>query len=474
MKSRDFSGTPVFGKASPEVHEKTGPGPLFRARFPKPAGVRETLGLAGVFLAGSVFLSCATGSFAKVDRAIERGNYSEGAAFLEEEKSSRYTSRDKILYYLDKGLLCHYAGSYEDSSRLLEEGEREIEAAFTKSITLEAGAYLLNDTTREYAGEDYEDIYINSFNALNYYHRGSIEDAMVEIRRMNNKAQYLSVKYGLMLSNLQKQALEESAAVPENPGAASKFTDSALARYLGILFYRGTGRHDDARIDRDQLLVAFANSPNVYTYPPPASIDEELEIPEGMARLNVIGFSGLSPVKKEEVLRIPLPGPRWIKIALPDMEYRYSDIGGIEVVFDDGRHFELELLEDIEGVARETFKEKKNIIYMKTVIRATLKGATSSALDIAADETGGSTGLALGILSLATQIFAEASERADLRISRYFPAKAWAGGINLAPGLYSFRVRYYSRSGKEVASFRYENMRIREGALNLAEAICLK
>jgi hypothetical protein len=445
-----------------------------KQRFPKNFSFWEKLSLSGIFLTGIVFLSCATGSFARVDRALERGNYSEGAALIEEEKSSHYTSRDQILYYLDKGLLSHYAGNYGDSSRLLEEGERAIEAAFTKSITMEIGAYLLNDTTREYSGEDYEDIYINSFNALNYYHRGSIEDALVEIRRMNNKTRYLSVKYGLILSNLQKKALEESTVIPANPDAASKFTDSALARYLGMLFYRGTGRYDDARIDRDQLRVAFANSPNVYAYPAPSSVEDELEIPEGMARLNVLGFSGLSPIKEEETLRIPIPNSRWIKIALPNMVYRNSDIGSIEVVFDDGRRFGLELLEDIEAVARETFKEKKNVIYMKTVIRAVLKGATSSALDIAASETGGETGLVLGVLSFASQIFAEVSEQADLRISRYFPAKAWVGGINLAPGVYSFRVHYYSRSGKEIASFRYENMHIRERVLNLAEAICLK
>jgi hypothetical protein len=351
-------------------------------------------------------------------------------------------------------MLNHYAGRYEDSSRLLEDGERAIEAAFTKSVTMEIGTYLLNDTTREYAGEDYEDIYINAFNALNYYHRGSIEDALVEVRRMSNKTQYLSVKYGIILSNLQKKALEESAAVPPNPDALSKFTDSALARYLGMLFYRGIGRYDDARIDRDQLRVAFANAPEVYTYPAPPSIEDELDIPQGMARLNVLGFSGLSPVKKENTLRIPIPNSRWVKIALPDMVYRNSDVGSIEVIFDDGRRFELELLEDMEAVARETFKEKRNIIYLKTVIRAVLKGATSSALGIAADQTEGNTGLVLGILSLAAQIFAEASEQADLRVSRYFPAKAWAGGINLATGRYSFLVRYFGRSGRELVSFR--------------------
>jgi hypothetical protein len=420
------------------------------------------------------FVSCATSSFARVDNAVSREDYSGGVKILEDSKSSYYTNRDAILYYLDKGMLTHYAGLYDDSSQLLEEGERAIEAAFTKSLSMEIGTYLLNDNTREYAGEDYEDIYINAFNALNYYHQGDIEGALVEVRRMNNKARYLATKYDVVLSNLQKQALEESAEIPPDINALSQFTDSALARYLGMLFYRSTGHNDDARIDRNQLLVAFANSPNVYTYPAPSCIGEELEIPPGMARLNVLAFGGLSPVKEEVVIRIPLPRSRWAKIALPEMMDRPSEIRKIEVVFDNGRTIDLELLEDIAAVARETFKEQKNLIYLKSVIRAVLKGTSASVLDSASEEVGGDGGLALGILSIAAQVYAEASEQADLRISRYFPARAWVGGINLEPGIYSFQVNYYGQSGRPLVSMRYEDMNIRAGALNLAEAVCLK
>ncbi|MDR2102323.1 MAG: hypothetical protein LBP43_07105 [Treponema sp.] len=431
---------------------------------------------APVFLAALV--SCATGSFAKVDNAVSREDFLGGAGILEASKSSYYTNRDTILYYLDKGMLTHYAGLYGESSRLLEEGERAIEAAFTKSLTMEIGTYLLNDNVREYAGEDYEDIYINAFNALNYYHRGDLEGALVEIRRMNNKARYLADKYGVVLTSLQKKALEESAVLPPVPppdaNAPSNFTDSALARYLGMLFYRGAGHPDDARIDRDRLQVIFANSPNLYPHPVPSSVREEGEIPPGMARLNVLAFSGLSPVKEEVMLRIFLSGSRWIKIVLPEMVSRRSEVGKIEVVFDDGRTFALELLEDIEAVAGETFKERKNVIYIKTIIRSAMKSATSAVLDAASEEAEGNMGIALGVLSILTQVYAEASEQADLRISRYFPAKAWVGGINLEPGIYSFRVNYYGHSGRPLVSLEYNDMTIREGALNLTEAVCLK
>jgi hypothetical protein len=428
-----------------------------------------------LFFSGVLFLSCATTNLhSRVDNAVYRDDYPEGIALIEKDKKSLYRDKDILLYYLDGALLNHYALRYEESSQLFQAGERAIEDAYTKSVIMEIGTYILNDTTREYGGEDYEDIYINVFNALNYYHMGNIEDAMVEIRRMNNKLQFLASKYGVITSKLQQKALEDEVALPPGPGGEVHFFNSALARYLGMLFYRGTGHTDDARIDRDQLKLAFANAPSVYTYPPPASIDDELAIPPGKARLNVIAFSGLGPVKTEEVIRIPVSRDRYVKIALPVMVQRPSQVSRVEVFLDTGEQFSLELLEDIGAAARETFKERADLIYLKSVIRAVIKTASSSILDSASDEAGGNAGLALGILSIGVQLFAEASEQADLRISRYFPARAYAGGINLDPGVYSFTVNYYTAAGRLAASFNQENIVIAENQLNLAEAVCLK
>jgi hypothetical protein len=422
-----------------------------------------------------LLFSCASGNpYRQADTLAQRGDYQESLALIERDKKTLYRDRDATLYYLDAGLLNHYIADYRRSTELLQEGERAIEAAYTKSITMEIGTYIINDTVQEYAGEDYEDIYINTFNALNYYHEDDLEDAMVEIRRMNNKLAFLASKYGIIVDNMQKKALEENASIPPDPGAGqTTFTNSALARYLGMLFYRGNGNLDDARIDRDQIHIAFANNPSVYAYPPPGSLDQELPVPAGKARFNVIAFSGSAPVKEEEILRVLIPNARYIKIALPVMASRPSTVNRIAVRFDSGESFDLELLEDIEAIATETFRERAHLAYLKSVIRATVKGVASSVMGSMGDEMGGNTGMVLGLLSIGTQLFAEASEKADLRISRYFPAKAYVGGITLDPGLYSYSIIYYS-GGKVVDSYRQENVQIRAGALNLAEAACLK
>jgi hypothetical protein len=422
-----------------------------------------------------LFFSCASGNpYKEADSLAQRGEYQKSLDLIEKDKKDLYRDKDATLYYLDAGMLNHYVADYRRSTELLQEGERAIEAAYTKSVTMEIATYIVNDTTREYAGEDYEDIYINTFNALNYYHEDDLEDAMVEIRRMNNKLAFLASKYGVIVDNMQKAALEEGSEIPPDPAAGqTTFTNSALARYLGMLFYRGNGKPDDARIDRDQIRLAFANNPSVYAYSPPASLDDELPIPNGKARFNVIAFSGSAPIKEEDILRILIPNGRYIKIALPVMTPRPSAVNRIEVRFDSGESFDLELLEDIEAIATETFTERAHLAYLNSVLRATIKGVASSVMGGVADEMEGDAAMVMSLLSIGTQIFAEASEMADLRISRYFPARAYVGGLTVDPGLYSYSIIYYS-GNRVVDSFRQENAPIRAGRVNLAEAVCLK
>jgi hypothetical protein len=330
----------------------------------------------------------------------------------------------------------------------------------------------VNDTVQEYSGEDYEDIYLNAFNALNYYHMGDVEDALVEVRRMTNKLQFLASRYSIVTTALQRQALEEGTTIPYET-QTQHFTDSALARYLGVLFYRGTGRLDDARVDREHLKLAFANAPSVYTHPVPLSVDRELEIPFGQARLNVLAFGGMAPVKEESVLRVPLTSLGYVKIALPELTVRPSRVNYVEVELSDGQTFRLELLERMEAVAQETFNERRGVLYLKTVLRATVKGVSAAALGAAAEEVDDAgASLVLSVLSLATQVFAETSEQADLRMSRYFPAAAYVGGVNVAPGVYSLRVNYYGSNGRRVASYGFDDVSVRSDAVNLVESAC--
>jgi hypothetical protein len=404
-----------------------------------------------------------------VDPLISAGRYNEAVQEIEKEKKQLYGS-DAILYNLDKGMASHYSGDYKASNQLLETAQKEIEAAFTKSITQNIASYIVNDKTISYAGEDYEDIYLNAFNSLNYYHEDNLQDALVEIRRMDNKLQLLQTKYVKLAGELQKQ----NGNTEQYTNTKIKFNNSALARYLGMLFYRADGSADDARIERDWLKRAF-NDESVYNFPMPVSVDEEPLSDDNTARLNVIAFSGLAPEKVQNTIRIPIMDTAWIKLALPEMKMYNSQVARVELAFENGTKYKLDLLEDMQAIALETFKLKQGLIKAKAIVRGTLKSATAVGLYAAADNANDSgAGVALWLGGIFAQIFAEASERADLRSSRYFPAKAYIAGVTLKAGTYNFSINYYNARGNIIGTFEHKNTTVALGELNLIEAYCLK
>ena len=420
--------------------------------------------------------SCATNSaaYARIDSQVQAGSHEAAVAALNDRRGARrtvYTARNDVLFYLDRGMVKHFAGMYMGSFEDLHNAERLIEEAFTRSMTQEVGALLLSDTVVEYRGENYEDLYISVFNALNFHALGNIERALVEVRRMNEKLNLLADRY----ERVKRRVLDSSGYLDASqvPMEATSFSNSALARYLGMLFYRGTGRYDSARIDYEELLRAFSLAPEVYNHPIPASVHEELVIPAGEARLNVIAFTGLAPIKEETNILIPLPFAfpnNSTRIALPVMVDRPRTITRAEVVLSSGERFPLELLEDIGAVARETFKATRSLTILRSTARAISRTTAAAAGAHAAQRAGGDgVGLLVGV---AGRVFSEAAEQADTRISRFFPAQALVGAINLPPGSYTVTVNFFGQSG--LVSSQSRQMEIRENALNLTRFVCLR
>jgi hypothetical protein len=425
-------------------------------------------------LAAFLVFSCAGADiYGEIDPAIEAAAFSQAdiAPAQGGGKKPVYTNREAVLFHIDQGMMGHYAGLWEESSRDLETGELLIEDAFTKSISQAIASYIVNDTVKDYSGEDYEDLYVNVFNALNYYHRDDLEGALVEIRRVNEKLLVLSDKYETAKAKVLNSYGELGSV--EYVREASSFSNSALARYLGVLFYRGGGLADDARIDLEELKAAYSLAPHVYANPLPSSLADELFVPRGQGRLNVIAFTGLSPIKEEENIVIPLPYPapnNWARIALPRMVIRPSIIRGIAVTLDSGERFDLEVLENMSAVAEETFKSRHSLIVLKSIARTVIKATASAGIARAVDEKAEGWG---GIIGLLGRIASEVTEKADTRTSRYFPACAFVGGVNLEPGIYSVTINYYGAGGL-IGTGRRENVLVRENNLNLTEFICLR
>jgi hypothetical protein len=437
-----------------------------------------------------LLLSCASSpdAYRDIDAAVYRNDFETGLQAIRKGQEGRnpiYPERNAISLYLDRGLLEHYAGHYRESSLDLLNAERLIEEAYTRSISESVASYIANDNTKTYPGEDYEDIYINVFNALNYYNRGNLEGAMVEIRKItisNGKLDLLSRKYENVRPDISDWVLAQlrNIGITQHPdlpkGQPVNFSNSALARYLGFLFYLGEGKEDDARIEFEQLQEAYSANRNIYKTPLPASASGAMNVPPGKARLDVISFTGLSPIKVEGTFNSIFPffqNPylRSPVFKLPRFAGRNSEITRIEVVVNGNDNFSLELLEDMGAVMRETYNARFSDLFFKTYIRTMLKYAAADASAARTAERGSSTAAMLSAIMARTAI--DASEAADIRMSRYLPDKAYIGGVNLEPGTYTVTVNYFS-GRRIVASDEHRNVDVRTGVLNLIESVSLK
>ena len=278
-----------------------------------------------------LFSSCMTMAdydFTEIDNSIVSGRYEDAYQTVESENSSLYSNNDEVLYFLDKGLLSHYAQAFDRSNNELSEAEKLILKNKTKSISQSVSSYLVNDNVVDYSGDTYEDIYTNIFMALNYLMLGKTEDAVVEIRRFDNKFKVASAQYADLIVQANNENKKKGGQHVKNPDL--EFHNSALARYLSLILYRSIGKIDSAKIDYKYIQNAFELQPNLYDFAIPTSISEEFNVPKGMARLNIIAFSGKAPTKEEEVERLIDPdGDFYFKLALPIMKKQMSNIKSI-------------------------------------------------------------------------------------------------------------------------------------------------
>lgn len=457
---------------------------------------------AALLLSVLVFSSCATTPrsllFAEADNAVQRGEYEQALACINDAADALYGSRDEVLYHLDKGLLHFYAGNHAESIEHLHQAEHLIEAYFTKSMRQIGASFLLNDTQLDYPGEDFEDIYLNIFKALSYLALDDRDGALVEIRRINNKLNLLEDTYRTIAR--EYSASDEARGVDFDAGD-SQFHNSALARYLSLVMYRGQRNFDSVRIDWQYLRQAFTAQRHLYSFPIPLT-EQVSSVPED-SRLSVLAFTGQAPVKLASTLWvhtyedyvtvitasehdqigriidgygfIPFPGAEEgyrFKLELPRMELRGSEIDQV-IVYADGRKLgELGKLEDIQQIALETFQLRQPLVFLKSVLRTVTKGIASEAAGSAIESAGQGSlfgELVAFIAKVITQEAIDSTEQADLRMSRYFPAFAYVGEWDMPEGDYQMEIGYY-RHGRRVFLEDLGQVRVRPDHPNLITA----
>lgn len=389
--------------------------------------------------------------FATVDGLINEASYRDAVSLIEEQRDTNTLYNrmlDRVLYHTDVAMIHYFDRQHAKSNEHFDEAEQLIEDYYTKSITQAVASALINDNAIEYPGEDFEDLYINLFKALNYIALDDYEAAFVEVRRMNEKIQYLETKYQVIKESIdaseQGQSAKEISADIADSADPPPFTASALAHFLSMLLYTRDGQQDNALIDYNAMRQLFDSTKSVYTNPFPNILaPSKRNIPSGTSRLVVIAFSGLVPMKIERSYTI-LTGGFNARIAIPVLSARESAVARVALFDAEGAVIEdLQLLEPIDRIAVSTFERRKELIYAKAVIRAVVKGVVAGVSNAALQEAN------IPLLGTLIQIGVLVSERADLRSARYLPGGAYVydGIVTIKQGM-GAEVRFLGRNGE--------------------------
>lgn len=431
----------------------------------------------------------------EIDEALGVGDTSKALELLESNKNNFYAEKDRVLYYLEIGMLHRYNGEYEKSNEALTKAEYAIEELLTTSISKGILSGVLNDNALDYPGEDYEDIYINVFKSLNYINLEKYEEALVEVRRVNNKLNYLEDKYSDSIDQFNNK---EELHVPKGK---FDFHNDALARYLGVIAYRMDRMVDDSRIEQDKLLEAYRLQSHLYNFPTP-TIPKKTQSDDKVL-LNLFAFTGLPPEKIPETLRISsgsgsllimadsntsedtdtflgfnsvahstLSDGINVKIQIPRLVKRESVVSKVEVIVDGYSYGYLEKIESLDNIAIETFKAKQPLIVGKTVIRALAKAIVSeSSQSVIEENYGAGWGLLAG---LAGDIYMNVTENSDLRLSRYFPSNISGLELELEKGIYNISLIYYDHYGSKIYQKDFIDYSVDYSKVNILESTFLR
>ncbi len=407
---------------------------------------------------------------------LSREDYEEALAALERLKN------EPFLYLVEKGTILHYAEKYEESNEAFREAEQLREELIVPSITEGTISLLTSDVVRSYAGEDYEDIFINYFSILNYLFLDEYEEALVEARKVDIKLKVLEELYEGTLTH----------------------KNDAFMRYLTGVLYELEGSYNDAFIAYEKSYNAYAEYGELYGMDGPdflrsdlvrtalwSNLFEEAEyyrelFPElddrsfpsgGFGELLCIFENGLLPHKEEKIIEAPIPHDDEVyllKIAFPVIGRKEAFFSRARVRVGDLRK-ESSIVEDLHAIAIQNLKDRELREIARAATRTALKYViTQQSRKVGEklgkeknDTTSTERSKALGwLFGSIANLFGYATEHADLRSWRSLPQNIQLLRLELPEGSYDVQVQLLDRKGRVARTISYSQVSVKEGEIS--------
>ncbi|MFK5927507.1 MAG: hypothetical protein QM483_12815, partial [Desulfuromusa sp.] len=99
------------------------------------------------------------------------------------EKGDTLGNRNQLLFLLEKGVVFHQLGDYQQSVNQFLAAAQLIDQFEVVSLSEQAGSLVTNEWMTHYRGEYSERLWVHSYLMMNYLLLGEYDDALVEAKR---------------------------------------------------------------------------------------------------------------------------------------------------------------------------------------------------------------------------------------------------------------------------------------------------
>lgn len=210
----------------------------------------------------------------KALQSAQKGHYLEAEQSMTTALTP--TGVDRLLYHMELAVLKHLQGQYLESNQLLESAEKIAEDLEVTSVSNSIAAFMSNPRNGDYAGADFEKVFINYYKTLNYMALSSeattkngrldaIESARIESRRLGIRLNALNSDKGTYAEQKDEdgemfsQLLDVFSKLQGNLIDHDKleYRDDAMAHYLTGITYEANREYDNARISYRKAAVSY-------------------------------------------------------------------------------------------------------------------------------------------------------------------------------------------------------------------------
>jgi hypothetical protein len=346
---------------------------------------------------------------------------------------------DRVLYLMNKGMLLRMAGEYGESTQALEEAKGAIEELKAVSVTEQALSFVVNDATKSFIGEDFEQVGVHTYLALNYLEQKQLDAARVE-----------ALQVDVLLR-------EKAQGAPVNA-----YQEDAFARYLTGIVYEDQREWSDAMIAYRKAYEAYEKQRERFAVAVPDTLKHDLirladrmELTEEAAQYRasfgirettsveallergeiiLTVHAGLAPIKREQAITALNPKTgRFLRVAVPQYRSRGHPFAYARLSAESGS-VTSSRVENVDAIAVKSLESHMPGITARAVARMAAKDAAARAA------AGNNRSAGQGLAGLAINIAAVLSERADTRSWFTLPGEIHLARLSLPPGEHRVRI----------------------------------